>query len=275
MSASEVEVARPLAGRVIAVTRAREQSARFAALLEEAGAAVLAVPTIAIEPPESWEALDAALVVPGYDWVIFTSVNGVAMVERRHGRGGALPPAFAGARFAAIGPATAEAMARWGIPPEIVPEEYVAEALVAALAPRIRRGDRILLARAADARAVLADELARLGARITEVAAYRTREPAEGGEPLGRALREGRVDAVTFTSSSTVRHLARLLGPDEVRRLLGAVPVACIGPVTAATARELGLEPAILPATYTIPALARAIIAYFADRPDRRPRAGG
>jgi uroporphyrinogen III methyltransferase/synthase len=114
-----------------------------------------------------------------------------------------------------------------------------------------------------------------MGAQVTEVPAYRTRLPAEGSGTLRAALQAGAIDAVTFTSSSTVRHLAALLEPGEMRRVLAGVPVACIGPVTAATAAELGLETRIMPEEYTIPALARAIIAHFADRPAGRPRPGG
>ncbi len=261
---TEVEVAGPLHGRVIVVTRAREQAGRFGALLEEAGARVLSVPTIAIEPPDSWAALDTALAAASsYRWLIFTSVNGVEMVRRRLAETGRGAEALSGPRIAAIGPATADMLRDWGLAPEVVPAEYVAEGLVACLGPLVRPGDRVLLPRAAEARDVLVRELTALGALVDEVPAYRTRPALEGAAALRDALGVGRVDVVAFTSSSTVRHFAALFPPGELDSLMRGVLVACIGPVTAATAAEHGLSTAIAPAEYTIPALARAIALHF------------
>jgi uroporphyrinogen III methyltransferase/synthase len=259
---TEVRAGKPLTGRVVLVTRAREQAGAFAELLEAAGARVLLVPTIAIEPPESWDPLDAAL-GGTFAWVIFTSVNGVAMVRRRveatgHGRA-----MLEGARIAAIGPATAAALADWGLAPEVVPGEYVAEALVERLRPLIQPGERVLLPRAAETRDLLVRELAALGAAVTEVPAYRTRSATEQAPGLREALSEGRVDVVTFTSSSTVRSFCALFGAAELPRLMAGVTVACIGPITRATAQGRGLVPRIVPTDYTIPGLARAIVAHF------------
>jgi uroporphyrinogen III methyltransferase/synthase len=251
-----------LTGRTILVTRAREQAATFAGLLEAAGARVLLVPTIAIEPPESWAPLDAAL-ADSFTWAVFTSVNGVAMVRRRveaTGRGRAL---LEQARLAAIGPATAAALADWGLTAAVVPPEYVAEGLVESLRPLIGPGARILLPRAAETRDVLVRGLAALGAQVTEVAAYRTRSAREQAPELREALAERRVDVVTFTSSSTVRSFCALFGPAELPRLLDGVTVACIGPITRATAQGRGLATQIMPEDYTIPGLARAIVTYY------------
>jgi uroporphyrinogen III methyltransferase/synthase len=259
---TEVGGSKPLAGRVVLVTRAREQAGAFAELLEAAGARVMLVPTIAIEPPESWAPLDDAL-GSDFAWVIFTSVNGVAMVRRRveaTGRGRAL---LEGARLAAIGPATAAALRDWGLVAEVVPGEYVAEALVDGLRPLLAPGDRILLPRAAETRDVLVRELAALGANVTEVAAYRTRFATEHAAGLREALAEGRVDVVTFTSSSTVRSFCGLFSAAELPRLLAGVTVACIGPITRATAAGRGLATQVMPEEYTIPGLARAIVAHF------------
>jgi uroporphyrinogen III methyltransferase/synthase len=251
----------------VVVTRAREQAASFRALLEESGAEVLTVPTIAIEPPDSWRPLDEAVArLESYRWVIFTSINGVEMVRRRlaaAGREGALRAS----RVAAIGPATAEALRRLGVTPEVVPDEYVAEGLAARLRSLVRPHDRVLLPRAADTRDVLVRELDRMGATVDEVAAYRTRPAREDAARLRGALAERRVDVVTFTSSSTVRHFAALFAPGELRRLMAGVTVACIGPITRATATEHGLATHIMPGDYTIPALARAIAEHFAARP--------
>jgi uroporphyrinogen III methyltransferase / synthase len=258
------DTARPLRGKVVLVTRAREQAGRFAHLLQQAGAEVLAVPTITIKPPESWEPLDQALRdLQGYRWAVFTSVNGVRMVRERLSAAGRGSEALSGCRVAAIGPATAAALSQWGVRPEVVPAEYVAEALAAQLGTRVRRGDRVLLARAAGARDLLARELARRGAEVREVAAYRTDAAREGADGLASALAEGRIDVVTFTSASTVRHFAALLPTGALPRLMGGVVVACIGPVTEATAAQLGLDVRIVPSEYTIPALARAICDHY------------
>ncbi|HUG38624.1 MAG TPA: uroporphyrinogen-III synthase, partial [Candidatus Limnocylindrales bacterium] len=194
----------PLRGRVVVITRAREQAASFRTLLETAGARVLTLPTIVIEAPESWERLDHALAsLDGYRWVIFTSVNGVEMVRRRLDTAGRDARALGALRVAAIGPATAEALARLGVAPEVVPDAYVAEELVATLRPLVRAGDRILLPRAARTRDLLVRELEGMGARVDEIAAYRTQPAPEDGGALRDAIRAGGVDAVTFTSSST------------------------------------------------------------------------
>jgi uroporphyrinogen III methyltransferase/synthase len=245
---TEVKAGKPLTGRVVLVTRAREQAGAFAELLEAAGARVLLVPTIAIEPPQSWDPLDAAL-GGSFAWVIFTSVNGVAMLRRRVDATGHGRAMLEGARIAAIGPATAAALADWGLAPEVVPGEYVAEALVERLRPLIQRGERVLLPRAAETRDLLVRELTALGAAVTEVPAYRTRSATEEAPGLREALAEGRVDVVTFTSSSTVRSFCALFGAAELPRLMAGVTIACIGPITRAT--------------YTIPGLARAIVAHF------------
>jgi uroporphyrinogen III methyltransferase/synthase len=257
-------VTRPLAGRTIVVTRAAAQAPRFVTLLEAAGASVLEAPTIAIEPPASWAPLDAALdALDGFRWVIFTSVNGVGMVGRRLSERGLDWRGIAGKRVAAIGPATAEALAACGVRADAVPGEYRAEGLVERLRTEVAPGDGVLLPRAAKTRDVLVRELAALGARVVEVPVYQTRRVTDAGARLREALAAGRVAAVTFTSSSTVRHFAEMFGDDERRRWFPALTVASIGPVTAATAAEYGLRTVIMPADYTIPALARAIEAHF------------
>jgi uroporphyrinogen III methyltransferase/synthase len=259
---AEVMVGKPLTGRVVLVTRAREQAEAFVALLKEAGAQVVLVPTIAIEPPGSWEPLDAAL-RGRFDWVVFTSVNGVAMVRRRVEATGRGRDLLDRARLAAIGPATAGALRDWGLRTSVVPDEYVAEGLVASLRAVLGTGQRVLLPRAAETRDLLVRELTDLGALVTEVAAYRTRSATEHARDLREALTAGRVDVVTFTSSSTVRSFCALFGAAELPRLMAGVTVACIGPITRATAEGRGLAAQIVPEEYTIPGLARAIVAHF------------
>ena len=255
--------AKPLFGKRILVTRAREQASSFAQILEAAGAEVLEFPTIRIVPPESWAPLDAALgQLRDYQWVIFTSANGVRFFwERLRHAGRDLRDLF-GITVCAIGPATAEALLRLGVQADIVPAEFKAEALVEAIGEEHVRGSRILLARAAEAREVIPDELARRGARVDVVPAYRTVKSTADAEELRTMLREGKIHAVTFTSSSTVKHFLDLVG-EETASLLNQVTVASIGPITAETAARCGIVSHIVPESYTIPALAEALVSHF------------
>jgi uroporphyrinogen III methyltransferase / synthase len=258
---------RPLDGRTIVVTRAAAQAGVFSALLEGEGARVIEAPTILIEPPESWAPLDAALAeVRRFTWAVFTSANGVAMVEGRLRSRGRAWSDFSGLRVAAIGPATSAALEAHGIHAEVVPDEYRAEGLVERLRGLVGTNDRVLLPRAAETRDVLVTELRRLGAEVTEVAAYRTRPPAEVPRDLRAALAGKTVDAVTFTSSSTARNFARLFTAEERLMWFSSVTVASIGPITAATAAEHGFATTVMPSDYTIPALARALARHFGAR---------
>jgi uroporphyrinogen III methyltransferase/synthase len=264
---------RPLEGRTIVVTRARAQAQRFVQLLEAAGARVLQAPTIVIEPPASWEQLDSALAaLESFTWVVFTSVNGVAMVDRRLSARGLSWAAIARKRVAAIGPATAEALAEHGVRVELVPAEYRAEALVERLRRVVGPADRVLLPRAKETRDLLVVELRRLGVAVTEVPAYQTRRIDDGVVRLREALAAGSVDAVTFTSSSTARNFAEQFSDEERSAWRGRMAVASIGPITAATAAEYGLSTDVMPSEYTIPALARALAEYFSRTPKNAGR---
>ena len=231
---------------------------------------MLEVPTIRIDPPQSWGPLDAAIRrLDEFQWLIFTSVNGVENFRQRLGTNGVNLGALRRYRVAAIGPATAEALKELGIVPQVVPDEYRAEGLLEHLRAHIRPGERVLLPRAAETRDLLVKELGRLGADVAEVSAYQTVAVREGAPVLRRALESGTVDVVTFTSSSTVRHFVAMFAPGEAAALLRTIVVACIGPVTAAAAAELGLATRIMPAEYTIPALARAIIEYYLNKSEK------
>jgi len=247
---------RPLFGRRVVVTRPRAQAGGLAALLEEQGADVVAFPTIVLVPPADPAPLARAVAAAHtYDWIVFTSVNGVRAFFDRLAAAERDVRDLASVRLAAIGP-------------ELLPEEYRAEGLLAALGSEELRGQRVLLPRAEGARAVLPETLAARGAEVDEVIAYRAVRPPEGDvESLRAALATGAVDALTFTSSSTVRNFVAMVGADELRRLVraGRPVVACIGPVTADTARALGLEVAVMPARYTVPALAAALVAHFCN----------
>ncbi len=251
----------PLAGRRVLVTRPHGQASRLSTALAEQGAIPIEVPAIRIEPPESWADLDAAIARGGYDWVVFTSVNGVAAFFERLGVAHRDASWFAGSKVAAIGPETARTLARAGVSASLVPDEYVAEALVACIADeRDLTGARILLPRADIAREALQEGLRVAGAIVHSVVAYRT-APEIASPELVAKLRAGQIDVVTFTSASTVRAVVQMLGGDPTP--LTQPAIACIGPITAATAAGLGLRVNVVAERYTIPGLVDALIGYF------------
>lgn len=263
----------PLFGKRILITRAREQTTAFAARLEAAGAEVVEFPTIQIEPPESWEPLDAAIArLREYGWVIFTSANGVRFFWDRLQAAGRDMRDLSGIAVCAIGPATAAALLDRGVRADLVPAEFKAEALVEAVGRERIRGARVLLARAAEARQVIPEELTRRGALVDVAPAYRTLRSTANTDHLRALLREGKIDVVTFTSSSTVRHFLDLVG-EEAAGLLRDVVVASIGPITAETAGRHGVVSRIVPERYTIPALTDALIRHF--QAFRRPSGSG
>jgi uroporphyrinogen III methyltransferase/synthase len=259
---------RPLFGKRIVVTRPREQSAELVDMLEGLGAMVIEAPTIRIVPPEDFGPLDAACAQAGsFQWIVFTSGNGVDYFMQRLQAGDGDVRDLKGTRLCAIGPGTADRLSRFGIKVDLMPAEYRAEAVLEALRTTgDLRGQRILLPRADIAREMLAEELRRSGADVVEVAAYRT-VPVDNqrqGEPdLYRMLLDKRVDAITFTSASTVRSFVRMLGADQAADLLRSTTVACIGPVTAEAATQHGITTSVMPAEYTMPGLVDALVRHF------------
>ncbi len=255
----------PLFGRRIVVTRPRAQAGGFIDALRALGADVLACPTIAIVPPASWAPLDAALdELPRYDWLVLTSVNGVAMFFDRLRARRLDVRALYRARVAAVGSETAAAIAARGLLVDVVPEEFRAEAVAEAMIAGGVDGARVLLPRAAVAREVLPAMLRDAGALVDEVPAYETVPAPVDRDELRALLAARAVDLVTFTSSSTVRTFVALLG-DDAASLLADLPAGCIGPITADTARAAGMPVVLQPATYTIAALTEAIVAHFRD----------
>jgi uroporphyrinogen III methyltransferase/synthase len=256
---------KPLFGKRIVITRPRAQAADFAERLEAWGAEIIPCPTIETVAPQSYAPLDDALGrASEFDWVIFTSVNGVrAFLERLKEKGADIRD-WHRSRVAAIGPQTARALQAACVRVDIVPEEFRAEGVIAALATEGVTGKRILLPRASGARAVLPRELERLGAVVDDVPSYDTVAPQQTLQQLRSQLLRGEADVVTFTSSSTVRNFAAMFGDDLPRVVAGTV-VGCIGPVTAETARSHGMTVSIEPREYTIPAFANAIVNYFTD----------
>lgn len=261
---------RPLFGRGILVTRAREQASRFVELLSEMGARCFEFPTIEIAPPVSWKELDEAVArLPSYSWIVSTSVNGVRnFLERLHAAGKD-SRALGGISVAAIGPKTADAWEEAGIRPDLVPDEYVAEAVVSAFERHDLKGKAVLIPRALDARELLPQELERMGARLDVVPAYRTIKPKGDAEKVRGLIEDGLVDMVTFTSSSTVKNFIAIFAEDRGRlaRLMSGVAVGCIGPITAKTAEGEGLKVSVVPTSYTINAFAEAIRDYFLRGP--------
>jgi uroporphyrinogen III methyltransferase/synthase len=255
---------KPLFGRRIVITRPRAQSAEFAEQLEGWGAEVVPFPTIDTTAPASLAALDDAIRRAGdFDWVVFTSANGVRAFFERLKTVGADVRHWHRARFAAIGPQTARALQAYCVRVETVPDEFRAEAVAAALARAGVAGARILLPRAAGARPVLPQQLREQGATVEDVPTYTTVLPrADAGELRDLLLRDA-VDLVTFTSSSTVHNFVTLLD-GGVAEVLRHVTVGCIGPVTADTARAYGMHVAIQPQTYTVPAFVEAIVQFYA-----------
>ncbi|HEV8304002.1 MAG TPA: uroporphyrinogen-III synthase [Gemmatimonadales bacterium] len=259
-------MARALEGRRIVVTRAREQAGDLVRALEAQGADLVVAPVIRIEPlpPPQLGALRAALAgLSAYRWVVFTSQNAVRVVFDRLVAWGLTARVFRTTAVAAIGTATADALTREGVAPALVPDEFVGEALAEALAARGGlSGSRVLIPSAQDARDALAAGLRAHGAGVDVVPVYRTVPVQADLGGLAAELAAGRIDAVTFTSSSTVRSFVDLVGPGAARgsRFVAAV----IGPVTAGTARELGLADVVEAAPHSVPGLVDALVRRFA-----------
>ena len=254
---------RPLWGKRALVTRSRTQASRLIELLTELGAEPIELPSIEIGPLDDYGELDQALTetagVAGR-WVIFASVNSVEYVWERLRAIGQDARHFAGATIGAIGPATARALRERGIEPDFIPKRSVSEEVIAELSGVDWTGRLALLPGSAIGRDALASGLAGLGADARRVPAYRNVRP-EGIEERARQAFERGVDVITFTSSSTVRNLVDILGDD--RRLLAGSTIACIGPITAATAEELGLSVDIIAAEHNVEGLAAALAEHY------------
>ncbi len=259
---------RPLFGQRILVTRAKAQASELSDLLSRQGAEPVEFPTIQVQPPESWAELDEAITdLSRYHWLVFTSVNGVRPFMERlrhHGRDGR---ALAGLRLCCIGPRTAEELARYGLQADLIPDEFQAEGLIKAMAAAGAAGQRVLIPRAAVAREILPQQLEALGAKVTVATAYRTVLPSVDQGRLKDLLRQGGIQVITFASSSTVKNFCELFDTvEEMKKLIESSVVACIGPITAETARQQGMQVTVVAGENTIPALVEAIIQYVSGR---------
>jgi len=261
----------PLAGRTVVITRAQSQADEFVSDLERYGADVVVCPTIEIRELESYDRLDEAIDhLYGYDWLIFTSVNGVDYFFQRLKVSERQASDLDELKVCAIGEATAERLRELHVHVDVIPEEFKAEGVFTALesfvgGPEALKNLNVLIPRASVARDYLPKALEEAGARVDVVPAYLTSLPENLDRGRVAAMLSGGADCIAFTSSSTVRNLAQLFDTQDLSNALAGVVIACIGDVTATTAAGYGLRVDIQPQQFTIPSLARAIADYFSS----------
>ncbi|WP_009630614.1 uroporphyrinogen-III C-methyltransferase [Synechocystis sp. PCC 7509] len=254
----------PLAGKTILITRAMGQSSGFSNLLQQQGATVIEMPAIAIVPPTNWEALDRAIAnLLEYDWLILTSANAVEYFFERLANQNKDARAIAGVKIAVVGEKTAQSLKQYGLKPDFIPPEFVADA-IARHFPESLKAKKVLFPRVeSGGREVLVQQLSAKGAEVVEVAAYQSKCP-ENFDPIAlEALQKGAVDVITFASSKTVKYFHQLLTAAGGANL-DRVCIASIGPQTSKTCQQL-LEKVDIEATeYTLEGLTKAIV-YWAD----------
>lgn len=256
----QVESDGPLTGKRVMVTRARSQVQELAEKIEALGGEAYAFPLLKMVPPRNTEELDQAIRQLGtFDWVIFTSVNGVRFFLERLWQAGGGVEAITG-QVAAVGPKTAAALSQAGLQVSVIPSDYVAEGLLTSLYHQLHPGQRVLLPRADIARKALPQELSRLGLDVTEVDVYQTVIDAELAPEAARQIKLGMIDVILFTSSSTVSHFVQAMAPYATDGWLNQVKIACIGPITAETARQHGLNVQVEASEYTVEGLLDALM---------------
>lgn len=255
---------KPLFGKRIVVTRSRDQASVFAETLIDRGATPIEFPSIDVVPPADWSELDAALKdLNTYQWIIFTSANAIRFFfERLRSRGMDIRSLHAN-KICVVGPKTAEALEQFSLKADLIPAEFKAEGVLAALGGGQVKGMKFLIPRAKVARELIPEKLREKGAEVTVATAYENVRPATDVDRVRKLFEEKKIAAVTFTSSSTVHNFVEMLGQKEYIKLVSGVAVACIGPVTAKTAEEYGMKVDIMPKDYTIPALVDAMVEYY------------
>jgi uroporphyrinogen III methyltransferase/synthase len=254
---------RPLFGKRVLVTRSREQASALSQRIENLGGEPWEFPTIQVTAPEDYAPLDRAIKkLSSYQWVIFTSVNGVKYFFNRLREKNQDIRALYGLKICAIGPKTREALEAYGLMVDYVPGEYRAEQIIAGMEGKVKPGDSILLPRADIARKILPNALKEMGAQVDDVITYRTVLGAGNAQLLKAMLERKELQILTFTSSSTVRNFVELLDADHLQDLLKDVIVASIGPITSNTAKELGINVTIEAKDYTIDGLVDAVLSY-------------
>ena len=258
---------RPLFGKRIVVTRTREQASELVAQLEEVGAECLEYSTINVEPLESYALLDEELErINEYHWLVFTSLNGVRYFFERLFAKGMDARNLKGPSIAVVGRSTANLLRQYGLRADLVPQQFTAEGLAEALLNTGVGGRNILIARAKAGREILPETLRGAGGQVMVVPVYQNTPPPGARAALLADLAAGRIDAVTFTSSSTVKNFLDMIGAashEELAKLLQGVRIAAIGPITGKTVSDYGLTVDIQPEQYTIEALVSAMVAYY------------
>jgi uroporphyrinogen III methyltransferase/synthase len=252
---------RPLLGKKIVVTRARAQASNFIALLRKYGAECIEIPTIKINPPKDILPLIKSINnIDYFDWVIFTSVNGVKFFFDTLYSQGRDVRVLGHLKFACIGPVTKATLKEFGIIADVLPETYKAESVVDAFSDKNIKGKKVLIPRAKEARPVIPEELRKMGAVVEEVTAYETTLVDDNKDTLIQLLEENDIDIVTFTSSSTANNFAEMIPLEKFEKLVKNITTACIGPITEKTAESLGFSTDIVASVYTIDGLVEAII---------------
>lgn len=253
---------KPLFGKTIVVTRSREQASEFADQLYEYGAHVIEFPTIEIAKPDTIQPLDNAIQnIQSYNWIVFTSINGVDSFFQRLFELGRDIRDLKGIKLCAIGPATEDGIKKYYLHVNCRPPRFVAESVVEELKKVTAiKGESFLLPRADIARSFLPEELQKLGGRVTDLVAYKTVMAQPKEINLLEKIKSGEVHVITFTSSSTVRNFVQIIGEKNIASLNGHAQYASIGPITTQTAEELGFHIAIKAKEYTIPGLVNAIL---------------
>lgn len=250
----------PLTGKRIMVTRAKSQVRELVERIEQLGGEAYAFPLLKMVPPTDYSKLDDAILrLHTYEWIIFTSVNGVRFFFERMRVLGIRADAIT-SQIAAVGPKTAEELIAQGLRVALIPSDYVAESLLTSLHRELHPGQRVLLPRADIARKTLPKELAELGMEVTEVDVYRTVIDAELAPEAATQLQQGKIDVILFTSSSTVTHFVSAMAAFEAPGWLDQVRIACIGPITAETARQNGLTVHVVASEYTVEGLLEALL---------------
>jgi len=255
---------KPLFGKRVVVTRSRDQASVFSEMLIDKGAKPIEFPSIHVIPPKSWAELDRAInTLESYDWIIFTSANAIRFFMERLRSLGRDVRQLKGVNICAVGPRTAEALDHFSLRADLIPEEFKAEGVLSALGGADVKGRRFLIPRAKVAREIIPEKLRELGAEVTVATAYENVKPAGDVDRVKRLFEEKKIAALTFTSSSTVHNFVEMIGKKEYKSLIDGVVVACIGPVTAKTAGQFGMNVDIMPKEYTIPALVDGMVEYY------------
>jgi uroporphyrinogen-III synthase len=257
---AESKAVTPLTGKCVMVTRERSQAKEVVERIEALGGEAYAFPLLKMIPPHDMTQVDEEIRRLGtYDWIIFTSVNGVRFFCERMDQLGVEMTALT-ARVAAVGPKTAATLEARGLQVEVIPSDFVAEGLLSSLRGRLLAGQRVLLPRADIARKLLPEELREMGLEVAEVDVYQTVIDAEQAPEAAKRLQQGDIDVILFTSSSTVTHFVQAVSAWSTPGWHTQVKIACIGPITANTARKLGLQVDVVAQEYTIEGLLDAVM---------------